>query len=278
MERIALKTKKIKILTLLLILPLAAYFWPSQLYGDTSYIMLIGNSMKGTIDSGTFVVIKPEQEYRAGDIIAFVNEDGKNVIHRIIDETEEGFVTKGDNNPRRDPGIVNTENIIGRSVFVAPYLGFTSMFLQTPLGMSIFGIWALVMFTKNRPKKNKKYTQESFVIFKIGIISVLVNYILTQGAIGINPYISKTMAIPLSNFLESTTANTVSFSMLMVAIFILYYFVRTQDKKTKDARAGKMILSLGAIVITMFQIISVLNVIPFWVDEINKLEIMPVLG
>ena len=68
MKRITLKTKKIKILTLLLILPLAVYFWPSQLYGDTSYIMLMGNSMKGTIDNGTFVVIKPEQEYMAGDI------------------------------------------------------------------------------------------------------------------------------------------------------------------------------------------------------------------
>lgn len=278
MKRITLKTKKIKILTLLLILPLAVYFWPSQLYGDTSYIMLMGNSMKGTIDSGTFVVIKPEQEYMSGDIIAFVNEDGKNVIHRIVDKTEKGFITKGDNNRRDDPGIVNTENIIGRSIFVAPFVGFTSMFLQTPLGMSIFGVWALIMFTRNRPKKNKKHTQESFMIFKIGIISVLTNYILTQSAIGINPHISKTMAIPLSNFLEVTTANTVSFSMLMIAIFVLYYFVRIQDKKTKDVKVGKMILSLGVIMITVFQIISMFNIIPFWIGEINKLGIMPNLG
>ena len=62
-----LKNKTIKIITLLLILPLAVYFWPVQLYGDTTYIMLVGNSMKGTIDSGTFVVIKPEQEYFLGD-------------------------------------------------------------------------------------------------------------------------------------------------------------------------------------------------------------------
>lgn len=278
MKRVTLKTKKIKILTLLLILPLAVYFWPAQLYGDTSYIMLMGNSMKGTIDSGTFVVIKPEQEYMLGDIIAFVNEDGKNVIHRIVDKTEEGFITKGDNNRRDDPGIVNAENIIGRSIFVAPFVGFTSMFLQTPLGMSIFGVWALIMFTKSRPKKNKKHAQESFTIFKIGIILVLTNYILTQSAMGINPHISETMMIPLSNFLESTTANTVSFSMLMIAIFVLYYFVRIQDKKTNDIKAGKMILSLGVIMIMVFQIISMLNIIPFWMGEINKLGIVPTLG
>ena len=61
-----LKSKKIKLLTLLLILPLVIYFWPAQFYGNTSYIMLVGNSMKGTIDSGTFVVVKPESEYIFG--------------------------------------------------------------------------------------------------------------------------------------------------------------------------------------------------------------------
>ena len=275
---ITLKTKKIKILTLLLILPLAVYFWPAQLYGNTTYIMLIGNSMKGTIDSGTLVLVKPEQEYILGDIIAFVNEDGKKVIHRIIEQTDEGFITKGDNNRRIDPGILPMENIMGRSIFVAPFVGFTSMFLQTPLGMSIFGIWALIMFATNKPKKNKKYTHESFVIFKIGIISVLANYILTQSALGINIHIAKTINIPFSNFLEPTTANTILFSMLMIAIFVLYYFVRIQDKKTNDVKLVKLILSLGVIMIMVFQLISILNIVPFWADLINKLEIIPTLG
>ena len=113
-----MKSKTIKLLTLLLILPLMVYFWPAQLYGDTHYIMLVGNSMKGTIDSGTFVIVKPDQQYILGDIIAFVNEDNKNVIHRIIEQTDEGFITKGDNNTRKDPDVIPLENIIGRSVFV----------------------------------------------------------------------------------------------------------------------------------------------------------------
>jgi len=36
---IILKSNKIKLLTLLLLLPLVVYFWPVQLYGDTTYIM-----------------------------------------------------------------------------------------------------------------------------------------------------------------------------------------------------------------------------------------------
>ena len=202
-----------------------------------------------------------------------MNEDGRNVVHRIVEQTDQGVITKGDNNPKNDPKIVPMENIIGRSIFVAPFVGFTSMFLQTPLGMSIFGIWALVLFIKNKPKNNKKNTQERFMIFKIGMISVLANYILTQSSIGINVHIAKTMTIPFSNVFEASTANTISFSMLMMAIFVLYYFVRIQDKKTNDVKAVKLILSLGVIVIMIFQLISMLNIIPFWIDRINELGI-----
>ena len=148
-----MENKKIKLLTLLLILPLAVYFWPAQLYGDTTYIMLSGNSMKGTIDGGTFVILKPEQEYLEGDIIGFINEDNKKVIHRIIQVTDEGFITKGDNNQRKDTGIQSLDKVFGRTIIVVPYLGFTSMFVQSPLGLSIFGVWVLAMFMIKKPDK-----------------------------------------------------------------------------------------------------------------------------
>ena len=166
---IILKSNKIKLLTLLLILPLAVYFWPVQLYGDTTYIMLVGNSMKGTIDSGTFVVIKPDQEYFLGDIIAFVSEDNRKVIHRIIEITDDGFITKGDNNQRIDSGIQPLEKVIGRSVFVAPFVGFTSMFIQTPLGMSIFGGLGFGnVYDKKNQIKLKKLRMRVLQFLKLG--------------------------------------------------------------------------------------------------------------
>jgi len=266
-----LKSKIIKILTILMILPLAAYFWPIQLHGDTSYIMLIGNSMKGTIDSGTFVIIKPDQEYIQGDIIAFVNEDKKKVIHRIIEVTDEGFITRGDNNHRNDPGIQTSENIIGRSIIVAPFLGFTSMFIQTPLGMSVFGVWAIAMFMIKKPNKMKKISRENFTIFKIGLISVIVNYISTQSALGINIELSKSMTIPFSNYLEPNTANTITFCILMITVIGLYYIIRIQNKKTNDVKIVKMILSLGVIFIIVFQSINIIGISSFWIEQIIKL-------
>ncbi len=270
-----MKLGKIKLLSLLLILPLLIYFWPVQLSGNTSYIMLIGNSMYPTIESGTFVVVKPEQEYFLGDIIAFGNEDNRNVIHRIVEQTDEGFITKGDNNQKIDPKVVPLENVVGRSIFVAPYVGFTSLFLQTPLGISIFGIWAFAMFVKSRPKKSKKEGQESFLIFKIGFISVLINYVMTQIALGININSSKLMNIPFSNILEPSIANTVSFSMLLIAIFVLYFFVHNiHDKKTDETKLLKLIFSLGGIMILLLQLISIINLIPFFVNIITEQELI----
>ena len=237
--------------------------------------MLVGNSMHPTIDSGTFVVAKPEQQYFLGDIIAFVNEDNRKVVHRIVEQHDDGFITKGDNNRRNDPGILPLEKVMGRSIFVVPYVGFTSLFLQTPIGMSIFGIWALAMFVKSRPKKSKKEGQESFLILKIGFISVLINYVLTQSALGININMSKTMNIPLSNYLEPSIANTVTFSMLSIAIFVLYFFIYSiQDKKTDEIKPLKLIFSLGGIMILVLQIISIIKIIPFFTNIINEQELI----
>lgn len=51
-----------------------------------------------------------------GDIVAF--QKGEiTVVHRIVKETGEGYVTKGDNNDVADPGILQKENITGRAAF-----------------------------------------------------------------------------------------------------------------------------------------------------------------
>ncbi|WP_278975085.1 signal peptidase I [Nitrosopumilus sp.] len=268
--------KKIKILVVLLFIPILIYFWPVQLYGDTTYIMLVGNSMYPVIESGTFVVLKQEQQYFLGDIIGFVNEDNKNVVHRIVEQTDEGFITKGDNNKKNDPGVIPVDKVVGRSIFVIPYVGYTSLFLQTPIGMSIFGIWALIMFNKNKSKTNNKKSSESFIIFKIGMISVVINYVLTQVTLGFDIRLSKTMNIPFSNIFEPTIANSVSFGMLTMAIIMLYLFSRKiQDNKSDEIKPLKLIFALGGIMILVLQIISAINTIPILITNISENQLIP---
>ena len=241
------------------------------MYGNTSYIMLIGNSMHPTIESGTFIISRPEQQYFLGDIIAFVNEDDRNVVHRIVKQTDEGFITKGDNNPRIDPKVVPLENVVGRALFVIPYIGFTSMFLQTSVGMSIFGIFVLAMFVKAKPNKNKISGYENTLVFRAAFIANIVNYALILSALITDIHVSKIVKIPFSNYFEPSIANTLSFCMISIVILVLYLIDHSlEGKKTDTAKHLKLIFSLGGIMILLLQLISIINILPFFMNVLNE--------
>lgn len=71
-----------------------------------------------------------------GDIVAFKKGE-ITVVHRIVKETGEGYVTKGDNNDVADPGILQKENITGRYLFSIPGIGYAISYTQTLDGMII---------------------------------------------------------------------------------------------------------------------------------------------
>ena len=271
-----MKQKKIKLVAVLLLVPILIYFWPTQIYGDTSYIMLIGNSMYPTIESGTFVIAKPDKEYFLGDIIAFVNEDNRNVVHRIVEHTDEGFVTKGDNNSKIDPKIVPLNDVLGRVLFVIPYVGFTSLFLQTSVGMAVFGILALMVFANVKSKsKNKTSGYNSVLIFKVAFIANVVNYVLILSTLSISVHFHKSLIIPFSNYLTPTIASTVFFCMLSIVIFVLYLIDRSiADNKSDNTKYLKLIFSLGGIMIILLQLMSLFNTVPYLIDAFSGGEFL----
>ncbi|PBO84945.1 MAG: signal peptidase I [Thaumarchaeota archaeon] len=253
-----------KAIVFFFLIPLLVYLWPVQLYGNTNYIMLVGESMTPTIDSGTLIVTQPEEKYFLGDIIAFVNEDGLNVVHRIVEKTEQGFVTKGDNNPRNDPDYITNENVLGRAIFVLPYLGFTSMFLKTSLGMAIFGIFAVAMLVPRKSSKTKTRGQQSFVVYNVVLGVNMVNYVMTQITLGDDINFSKTMSIPFANFFEPFLASTISFAMLSMVIIILQFVARNIDGNPNENNLMKLILIMGAIMILIPQLMNIFNLLPFF--------------
>jgi len=71
------------------------------------WTMVSGRSMKPALEHGDFIFVVPYFSSKsglpeAGDIIAFEDEQGNRVVHRIVDTTEQGYVTKGDANPDAD--------------------------------------------------------------------------------------------------------------------------------------------------------------------------------
>ncbi len=84
-----------------------------------TYSVVGSGSMEPTIMTGEFIIIKyvsyesVYEQVSNGDtpIIAFRTD--KNIVHRAIEATSEGLVTKGDNNGSADAGFVTEDNFIG---------------------------------------------------------------------------------------------------------------------------------------------------------------------
>lgn len=89
------------------------------IFGYKPYIISTG-SMEPTLKVRGLILIKevPYEEIKVDDIISFIPEEiGQSVCHRVIEITDEGFVTKGDNNFTADMGVITKEEYKGKMVF-----------------------------------------------------------------------------------------------------------------------------------------------------------------
>ncbi len=126
----------------------------------TNYPLAVvdGNSMWNTLNHGDIVVIQgvdadeirigSKEDNPQGDIIVFYDPGGgiqrvywfftvpKLIVHRAIDRLPDGdFITHGDNNPPWAREKVKESDIVGRVVFVIPWLGYLSLFMQSDWGI-----------------------------------------------------------------------------------------------------------------------------------------------
>ncbi len=79
-----------------------------------------GDSMRPLFRPGDRIAFIPcrAEELRRGDIIIFTPPgQGERVVHRVVSTGPRGIRTRGDANPRRDPGEVRQEDIVGRAVY-----------------------------------------------------------------------------------------------------------------------------------------------------------------
>ena len=119
---------------------------PQPGFAGYSTAVVISGSMSGSIEINDMIIIHEEDTYTPGDIITF--KSGSSLVtHRIIDETEDGFITKGDANNSEDLHPVPFDNVVGKVILIIPKAGAVIQFLQTPLGMTILlGIALLMIF------------------------------------------------------------------------------------------------------------------------------------
>lgn len=111
---------------------------PRQFGGSVSYVITQGNSMKPVFESGDLVIVREASDYGVGDVIAAENEQLQApVLHRIIEERDERYVTQGDNNDFVDEYAPRPEDIIGKKWIALPGGGTFLKKVLTPFGTSL---------------------------------------------------------------------------------------------------------------------------------------------
>jgi signal peptidase len=100
--------------------------WGLPHLGFPSYFIL-SDSMKPVLRQGNAVIINThDREVAPGEVIAFRMGEAT-IVHRVMTVSEEGIVTKGDDNASLDPGIRQQEDVIGTLALslgsISPLLG-----------------------------------------------------------------------------------------------------------------------------------------------------------
>jgi signal peptidase len=147
MKTIALIYEKI-IWALTIVLILAAVIVSApKVIGIYPYIILSA-SMEPTIRTGSLVYINTkDQQISVGDIVTFYMTDGSqqiNVTHRVARITEEGIVTKGDNNEVEDLNLLTPDRVIGKYAFHIPGAGYL-MARMTERTRLVVIIWMIAL-------------------------------------------------------------------------------------------------------------------------------------
>ena len=131
-----------------LIIGIGGLFLILYICGIVPYVVLSG-SMEPTIDTGSICLINKNvniKNVKEKDIIAFKLQDGTLVTHRVVEITDEGIVTKGDNNEDVDSNLVNKNNYVGKNIFWIPKVGYVVKAFQTTKGKMIGFTLIILLF------------------------------------------------------------------------------------------------------------------------------------
>ncbi len=175
----AMKNEYVKSLILLAIIlsSIVAFWFGLKTYLRTDYPLLAvaSGSMVPTLYRGDLIIVQGGlnvddvvAEYETGDIIVFhkPSDPDELIVHRAVEKYGSGDTaflrTKGDNNPGTDSWEVDNNYLVGKVVWVIPYLGQIPLFVRTPIGMSIIVILIVVLILLEfvMPSSKKKEMPE----------------------------------------------------------------------------------------------------------------------
>ena len=221
--------------------------------------------MLPTILPGSIVIIKKQPEYFVEDIVSYTLREGsasKNVVHRIIEDTGEGFLIKGDNNGKPDVGLHTIDEINGRVIFATPYFGDLMLLIRNPLVLFMSSVAIGVI---NYEKNQRKAKKEKLRRLRLGLAPEIKrssnqirpkkqDYSFFVAAMGVNVFVYAIMQVSLSynirpdgdiltgflyKIFETSFASTLALGLYCGLILGLYFTSKIYEQKV----ARKMVVS-----------------------------------
>lgn len=105
-------------------------------------------SMLPELQIGEIIILLEQENYKIKDIITYKVENSYFITHRIVQITEEGYITKGDANNTEDETVVKQEQIQGKVIFHSKLLGRIYYYRYYLLAICIFFIMIQTIYHK----------------------------------------------------------------------------------------------------------------------------------
>lgn len=144
----------------------------TSLFGYSTFEVKTGSmegNLKDSISAGDWVVVKYTNNIQLGDTITF-QKDGSFITHRVIEEYNGTYITKGDaNNAKDDP--VSREQIVGKVVKILPAFGILRKTILNPyVLMSLIVSFYLIGYALRSIKKDKEKIKTKKITEKVDTV------------------------------------------------------------------------------------------------------------
>lgn len=148
--------KAVQTLLLIAVMTIIAALFSVIVFLDMNPYVIVSGSMEPELPVGSLCFIDCQQkETETGDIISYKAGDSV-ITHRVAEVTDEGYVTKGDANDSKDPGIVKPKQIFGTCVFSIPKAGYAVMFFRSPKGIVLTITFVICFSLLGRLLENRR--------------------------------------------------------------------------------------------------------------------------
>ncbi|MUV87370.1 signal peptidase I [Natronomonas sp. CBA1123] len=131
------------VLLVALVVPFVVFAVPQTIGADHGFVVLSG-SMEPAISPGD-VVIVASGPVTVGDVITYRTGNEVPTTHRIVEEVDGAYRTKGDANENADAGLVAPEQVLGSVIVIIPLIGYVILWANTTLGFVLLVVVPLVL-------------------------------------------------------------------------------------------------------------------------------------